>query len=291
MVGRQGFTEWVLDREVKVETAFVRIERKRSGVGKMKSWKWLLVLLGMIVATPAFGVVIPGQPNGGEPYLYAIYNQIYGTNYSSNNDAAFLALQTGWETLVIDSDVESITFDALWRQSFLTDNFGYYVPSQQKMPANMTNVLGPFDNSGVNQGQGAIAGSSFVLDTTGLSEIGFYDHATLPGDPNTGFFWYSQSFLNDGQFQTTPGEIHVLILATSNPDVFLLCFEDLPYNYFVDDTLSKGGQQVNIGDQDYQDLLVQITLNRTVIPEPTSLALLGMGLAGIAAVRMRRRAA
>jgi len=275
-----------------VEMAFVLIWRERRGVIEMKSGNWLLVLLlGLSVAAPAFGVVIPGVPNGGEPYLYAIYNQLYNSNFTSNDDANFLALQTGLETLVIDPDVESITFEALWRQSFLTDNFGYYVPSQQKMPANMTDVLGPFDNSGSNQGQGAIVGSSFVLDTTGLSEIGFYDHATLPSDPNIGFTWYSQSFLNDGQFQTTPGEIHVLILATSNPDVFLLCFEDLPYDYFVEDTLSKGVPLVNIGDQDYQDLLVQITLNRTVIPEPSSLALVGMGLAGIAAMRLRKRAA
>jgi len=58
----------------------------------------------------------------------------------------------------------------------------------------------------------------------------------------------------------------------------------LPYDYLVD----GDGKIQDIGDRDYQDILVQITLNRTVVPEPSSMALLGLGLAAVAYRRFRK---
>jgi hypothetical protein len=65
-------------------------------------------------------------------------------------------------------------------------------------------------------------------------------------------------------------------------DTYVLTWEDLPYTYF--------SGAVDIGDQDYNDILIQFTLNRTVIPEPSSMALLGLGLAGLAVRKFRKRA-
>ena len=239
----------------------------------------------LIAAVPAFAAITPGVPNGGEPPLYQIYNDIYGTNFTGNDDVNFLNLQTGWETITLDPDVESITFDTLWRQAYLEDEIGYYTSSNAKM-VNMTPVLGPYTNTDPNQGQGAVVEDPTTISAAGLGTIGFYDHASLPGQPNTYFNWFSESSLNDGQWQTSPGEVHVLILMTDDPNTYLLCFEDLPYTYMVD----ENAKQTDIGDQDYQDVLVQISLNHTVVPEPSSLVLLGLGLAAVTYRRIRSRA-
>jgi len=248
-----------------------------------------VVALAAVVSLMGFSaaaVVVPGTPNGGEPELHTIYNSIYGTSFTGASDANFLATQTGWETITLDSDVESVSFDALWRQAFLTDTVGYYTSSNSKITLDMHDVFGPFDNSDPNVGQGPITMDPVTVDATGLGTIGFYDHAALPSDPSVYFNWFSESHLNDGQWQTTPGEQHVLILTTPYADTYLLCFEDLPFTYLVD----GNAKQQDIGDQDYQDILVQITLNRTVIPEPSSIALLGLGLASVAYRRFRKSA-
>jgi len=253
----------------------------------MKFGKILTAIVAVgLVSFTASAVVVPGTPNGGEPDLHTIYNSIYGTSFTAADDPNFLATQTGWETMTLDSDVESISFDALWRQSFLTDTIGFYTASNSKITLNMTDVLGPLDNTDPNSGQGPVTMDPITVNVQGLGEIGFYDHAALPSDPNVYFNWFSEAYLNDGQFQTTPGEIHVLILTTPFEDTYLLCFEDLPYDYLVE----GDAKLQNIGDSDYQDVLVQITLNRTVIPEPTSMALLGLGLAVLGIRRFKKSA-
>ena len=81
----------------------------------------------MLMPAVAFGVIVPQNPNTlDEPLLYDIYNTIYGTAYTSNSDAAFLALQTDTELWTIPDGVESITFEVLWRQSYLEDTVGIY---------------------------------------------------------------------------------------------------------------------------------------------------------------------
>lgn len=242
----------------------------------MRLTKHLVFGVAVLTAMAASAAIVPGQPNGGEPPLYEIYNDLYGTAFTGNDDAAFLALQSTSETITLGDDVESLSFDALWRQAWLESTVGYYTPGD---PGSATPVIGPFDNTGPNGGQGPVTMDPVVVDATGLDEIGFYLHAESPTDPATFFNWYSEAALNGG-------EVHVLILETGIADTYLLCFEDLPYEFLVE----GNAKQLDLGDQDYQDILVQVTLNRTVVPEPSSLVLLGLGLAAVAYRRIRIRA-
>ena len=244
----------------------------------------IALALVAFVSHSAFAVlIVPGDPYAvGEKKLYELFNELYGTTYTSNLDASFLAQQVmDFETFVLDDSICSITFDAIYRQSYLEDDiFLYDDVDGIGAPAPLTHIVGPIDNTGPNFGQGALTEPAVVVDVTGLSEIGFLDHAK---DPTSAFAydWYSQPALNDGQYSTTPNEVHVLLWAVPGmADTYLLTWEDLPYTYF------SGAD--DIGDQDYNDILVQFTLNRCVIPEPTSMVLLGLGLAGLAMRKSRK---
>jgi len=246
-----------------------------------------LIALALVafVSHTAFAVtIVPGTPNPvGEKELYAIFNELYGTAYTGNNDAAFLAQQVmDFQTFVIDADVESITFDAVYRQSYLEDDIYLYSDVDNiGAPAPLTHIVGPIQNTGPNSGQGALSEPAVNINVSGLSEIGFLDQATYPGSAFS-YNWYSQKEQNNGQFSTGVDEVHVLLWAVPGmADTYVLTWEDLPYTYFA------GGE--DMGDQDYNDILVQFTLNRTVIPEPSSMALLGLGLAGLAVRKFRKR--
>jgi hypothetical protein len=251
----------------------------------MKLRRALIALaLVSLVSHSAFAVlVVPGDPNPvGEKKLYELFNELYGTTYTSNMDPDFLALQVvDFQTFVLDDDVCSITFDAIYRQSYLEDDIYLYTDVGTNPPVALTHIVGPIDNSGPNSGQGALSEPAVVVDVTGISEIGFVDFAKDPTSPFT-YNWYSQPSFNNGQFSTGDNEVHVLLWAVPGmADTYVLTWEDLPYTYFsgLDD----------IGDQDYNDILVQFTLNRCVIPEPSSMALLGLGLAGLAVRKYRKR--
>ncbi len=247
-----------------------------------------LALVAFMSQSAFAALMVPGDSiPPGEKHLYEIFNELYGTAYTSNNDAAFLANQVvDFQTLTLDPDFCSITFEAVYRQSYLEDDIYLYSDVDEiGDPAPLTHILGPVDNSGVNGGQGNLTGTipAVNVDVTGLTELGFLDHAK---DPNSAFAfdWYSQTSLNDGQFSTGNDETHVLLWNVPGmSNTYLLTWEDLPYTYF------SGNE--DIGDQDYNDIVIQMTLNPCVVPEPSSMALLGLGLAGLAVRKFRKRKA
>ena len=124
---------------------------------------------------------------------------------------------------------------------------------------------------------GSVSGPSGPVTITipsSWSSFGFYISNT-----NAGFTWYSDSSLNaDGQqdhfvaFQGANGASLTSPNATFDSNDYLLAIEDL-----------------NLGDQDYNDMVVLVQNVNPVPDHGTTLVLLGLGLSALYGVRRRIR--
>ncbi|MBI5094519.1 MAG: DUF4114 domain-containing protein [Candidatus Hydrogenedentes bacterium] len=227
---------------------------------KMKSVKLVAVAIAatvLAIGTVANATTIndpwaPYSADSSEQNLYQIYNSLYGTSYASGSALPQVSPDEIFNLLGGAGVVQAEA-----RYAGLGQQFGFYQPTDGSGPITYTQV---FDVQNPNSGS-PLAGFSQVISPTG--DFGFYD---LAG----GVYWHSQAGLNPNQ------EDHMVTLATADPNVFLLAFEDLPFA---------------LSDQDYNDLVVQLTVRPgNIVPEPTSMALLGIGLAGMVVRKMRGKA-
>jgi hypothetical protein len=243
----------------------------------MKKLTFLLafaLVFGMATSALAVPLITLGTTTGGgEHFLWDIYNLEFGTSYNKSQ----------LEALEINSAIAGGLFSSssgkIWKASryagaALTmksyDSGGDHpiitpsgIPGGGASGSRTWDLPGFVDIPGYVPGWGTISNSpSYTVANSSL--FGIWGDANGADYPK----WYSEASLNNGD------GYHFIFLSTPDPYKFLVGFED--------DWLTGSGA----GDGDYNDF-VFMTENIKVVPEPTTMLLLGMGILGLFGFRKK----
>ena len=226
--------------------------------------KHTLALIAVIVlaAVPATATLVedpwvpPNPP--GELNLYEVVNALYLTSYGSGADMLFAQVAAPLDEVF--SGGQAIQATAHYADFVQT--FGWYQYTGAGDPTDLTALLYVEDYGLGDWGSATISP---------VGDFGFYDQAGEASSPDT-FTWYSESDENVG------GEDHMvlydlgLLVDASYDGSYLMGWEDKPFN---------------VADLDYQDLVLELTPGGGIVPEPTTMVLIGLGVAGLLFRRRR----
>jgi len=225
-----------------------------------------LLLMGLTLSASA--LTINNAPSGEES-LYLVFNHILGTTLGSN--AALLSTYT-----TILETLPTVGMGGTYPYS-LTGGYATFSGFTQDPGTNPTNsptttLLGaPFPTtSGANNYFTLGSPINLAPTTDGSGNFGFADYYT---GSSTGTK-YTQLSLNSG----SPSQSNGLIFQVSATQ-FIVAFED------GDGTQPLG----NLGNKDYNDLVINVTQTFQFVPLPPTLLLLGSGVLGLVSLRKFRK--
>jgi hypothetical protein len=228
----------------------------------------MMVLMSLFLAGTASAAVInPIGTNSTEAPMWLIYNTIYGTGYSSNAD--LLPLEN--DSLISNGlFTEVATGGGVWWTARYADDSHELFTYDPSNPSS-TNSMG-VDLIGNNQIQVRSVWAPLPGDTTDI--FGF-----LVKDTSSGEDWYSQKGLNN----PNDGEYHFLVLNGLDGNL-LVGVEDRTWANYTE-------QGYEDTDWDYNDVVFEFKNIGDPVPEPATMSLFGIGLAGMAFLRRKQKVA
>jgi hypothetical protein len=230
--------------------------------------KKIVVMMALLAlaAAPAMATTVRDDLNpGSELDLYQVVNAVYFTTYGSSAAMLFAQLDPLGEVFSGEQD-----YAAEAKYAGYEETFGWYQETGAGNPTDLNELFS------VPPGTSGLLGGSPSGTISPVGDYGFYLEAGPSSNPDR-YTWFSERDENrrDEDHMVTY-DLELLTGDTAYHGCVLLGWEDKPF-------------WLGQSDKDYEDLVVQLCpADKVILPEPATILLLGMGLAGMTSRYLKR---